>query len=79
MAEESESRILVMQFRVLSNNKTHSLKVPFPRTDLTGKEVKSVMDLIADNHYLWFYDELKPNKAQIVRTHTKMVDIAATD
>lgn len=63
--------VLVLTFH--DGVKYRRLRLPNPRQDLTGKQVKACMDRIAETDYLWYHVE--PKSAKIVQTETERFNI----
>lgn len=72
---ETLRNVLVMEFQENAGTKKHSLRIPDPRADLTGKMVKSAMDSVADTGYIW--DDVRAIGAKVVKTSTDTLDITA--
>lgn len=72
-SEGKLTEVLVLSFRDLRSDKDRRLRIPNPRTDLTGQEIKEVMDLVAETKYFW--NRVTPKSAKIVKTVTSNFDI----
>ncbi len=71
MADTQLTDMLVLTFT--EDSKDRRIKIPDPRMDLTGREVKEAMDLVADTDYIW--KGAIPKSAKIVKTSTDQIDI----
>lgn len=73
MANTELKNILMLTFN--DGSKDRRLRIPNPREDLTGAEVKAAMDLVADNNFFW--PGTAPKNAKIIKTETDQIDITA--
>lgn len=71
MADSKLTNVLVLTFS--EGSKDRRLRVPNPRNDLTGAEVKNVMDIVASNNFIW--TGVTPKSAKVVKTTTDQIDI----
>lgn len=78
---EKKTKVLVLSFKNKSENKGKALRIPYPRPDLTAKEIKAVMDEIARLHFVWSDSDMNmdPVGAKIVETNSKSFDLTVTD
>lgn len=73
--EAKLTEILVLTFRDLKEDKDRRLRIPNPREDLTGAEIKDAMDVVSDSKFIW--DGVTPKSAKVVKTVTDSYDITA--
>lgn len=73
--ETEIKNVLVLTFKQTEDSKLRRIRISNPREDLTGPEVKKVMDMVADNRFLWEEYEVVPQSAKIVKTASDSIDI----
>ncbi|GEL13933.1 hypothetical protein FC15_GL001570 [Lapidilactobacillus concavus DSM 17758] len=73
--EAKLTEVLVLTFRDLKEDKDRRLRIPNPREDLTGAEIKDAMDVVSDSKFIW--DGVTPKSAKVVKTVTDSYDITA--
>lgn len=78
---ETKTKVLVLSFKNKFKNTGKALRIPYPRPDLTAKEIKAVMDEISRLHFIWAGTEIEmdPAGAKIVETNSKSFDLTVTD
>ena len=74
------TNVLVLSFKDQAAGKSKSVRIPKPRKDLAGAEVKKVMDQMAAVSYFWdSHLNMVPHSAKVVQTTSSSLDITVSD